>query len=68
MSPEGRPVRCGGWAMNEALDTVLAEITSWRWQEDRPYFTLNRKAREAWAEGFSGGSREPPKFSAWKIH
>lgn len=54
MSPKGRPVRCGGWAMNEALDfdhTALAELTSRRWQEDRPYFTLNRQARGAWLEG-----------------
>jgi hypothetical protein len=41
--------------MNETLDcahTALAELTSRRWQEDRPYFTLNRRARGAWLEGF----------------
>jgi hypothetical protein len=54
VSPKGRPVRCGGGAMNESLDfdhTALAELISRRWQEDRPYFTLNRKARGAWLEG-----------------
>jgi len=31
VSPEGRPVRCGGWAMNEILDfdhTALAKLIS----------------------------------------
>ena len=54
MSVEGRPVRCGGWAMNEILDvdhTAAAALISRRWQEDRPYFTLNGKARGAWLEG-----------------
>ena len=54
MSPEGRPVRCGGWAMNKTVDldhTALAELISRRWQEDKPYFTLNRKAPGAWLEG-----------------
>ena len=40
--------------MNKILDfdhTALAELISRRWQEDKPYFTLNRKARGAWLEG-----------------
>ena len=68
MSPEGREVRCGGWAMNEILDfghTALAELISRRWQEDRPYFTLNRKARGAWLEG---SWCRPPANSALKLH
>ena len=67
MSPAGRPVRCGGWAMNEILDfghTALAELISRRWQEDRPYFTLN-KARGAWLEG--SWWRQPAN-SALKLH
>ena len=54
MSPEGRPVRCCGWAMNQTPDfdpTALAELISPRWHEDRPYFTLHRRARGAWPEG-----------------
>jgi len=68
VSPEGRPVRCRGWAMNEILDfdhTALAELISRRWQEDRPYFTLNRKARGAWLEG---SWRWQPANSALKLH
>ena len=68
MSPEGRPVRCGGWAMNEILDfdhTLLAELISLRWQEDRPYFTLNRTARGAWLEG---SWWRQPAHSALKLH
>jgi len=40
--------------MNEIVDfdhTALAELISRRWQEDKPYFTLNRKAPGAWLEG-----------------
>ena len=40
--------------MNKILDfdhTALAELISRRWQEDKPYFTLNRKARGASLEG-----------------
>ena len=40
--------------MNESLDfdhTVLAEVASRRWQEDRPYFALNREARGSQLEG-----------------
>jgi hypothetical protein len=68
VSPEGHPVRCRGWAMNEILDfdhTALAELISRRWQEDRPYFTLNRRARGAWLEG--SWWRQPAN-SALKLH
>ena len=68
MSPEGRPAGCGGRAMNEILGfdhTALAELISRRWQEDRPYFTLNRKARGAWLEG---SWRRQPANSALKLH
>lgn len=67
MSPEGREVRCGGWAMNEILDfghTALAELISRRWQEDRPYFTLN-KARGACLEG---SCWRQPANSTLKLH
>ena len=68
MSPEGHPVRCGGCAMNEILDfnhTALAALISRRWQEDRPYFTLNRTACGAWLEGSWG---RQPANSALKLH
>jgi hypothetical protein len=54
VSPEKRPVGCGGRAMNEIADfdhVALAELVSRRWQEDRSYFTLDRSARGAWLEG-----------------
>jgi hypothetical protein len=54
VSPEGRSVRRGGWAMNEILDfyhNAAAELIARRWREDRPYFTLTGKARGAWLEG-----------------
>jgi len=54
VSPEGRPVRCGGWAMNKTVDfdhTALAELIWRRWREDKPYFTLKRIAPGAWLEG-----------------
>ena len=69
MSPEGRPARCGGWAMNATPDidhTALAELMSRRWQKERAYFTLNREARGAWAEG-SWWWREPGD-TALKLH
>ena len=68
MSPEERPAGCGGCAMNEILGfdhTALAELISRRWQEDRPYFTLNRKARGAWLEG--SWCRQPAN-SGLKVH
>jgi hypothetical protein len=68
VSPAGRPVRCGGWAMSEILDfahTALAELISRRWQEDRPYFTLNGIARGAWLEG---SWRWQPANNALKLH
>ena len=68
MSPEGRSVRCGGWAMNEILDfdhTALAELTSRRWQEDRPYFMLINTARLAWLEA---SWRRQPGRSAMELH
>jgi len=55
VSPEGHPGCWGGWTMNGRRDfdhTVPAELISRRWQEEQPYFTLNRKARGAWLEGF----------------
>jgi len=66
--PEGRAARCGGWAMNAILDfdhTALAELILRRWQEERPYFTLNRNARGAWLEGSWWGQ---PANSALKLH
>ena len=30
--------------------TVSAELVSRRWKEARPYYTLNRTAREVWLE------------------
>jgi hypothetical protein len=54
VSPKGCPVGCGGWTMNQILDfdhTAVAELISRRWQEVRPYFTLDRKARGTWLEG-----------------
>ena len=68
MSPEGHPVRCGGCAMNEIPDfdhTALAALISRRWQEDRPYFKLNRRARGAWLKG--SWWRQPAN-SALKLH
>jgi len=60
VSPEGRPVRCGGWAMNELLDfhhTALAALISRRWQEDRPYFTLIEELAEPGWQARGGGNR-----------
>jgi hypothetical protein len=40
--------------MNKTVDfdhTALADLISRRWQEDKPYFTLNRKAPGTWLEG-----------------
>jgi hypothetical protein len=68
VSVEGRPVRCGGWAMNEILDvdhTGAAELISRRWQEDRPYFMLNGRARGAWLEG---SWRWQPADNALRLH
>jgi hypothetical protein len=68
VSPEGHPVGCGGCAMNELQGfdhTALAALISRRWQEDRPYFTLNRKARGAWLEG---SLWRQPANSALKLH
>jgi hypothetical protein len=61
--------------MNEALDfdhTVLAELISRRWQEDRPYFALNRIVRGAWhlerrvsaLEPTAAGVTTPKAFAA----
>ena len=30
--------------------SVLAELIAWRWQHDRPYFTLNERASATWLE------------------
>jgi hypothetical protein len=54
--------------MNQIPDfdhTAVAELISRRWQEDRPYFTLNRKARGVWLEG--SWWRQPAN-SALKLH
>jgi hypothetical protein len=54
--------------MNETLDfdhTAVAELIARRWQEDRPYFTLNRKARGAWLEG---AWRWQPANNALMLH
>jgi hypothetical protein len=40
--------------MNEILNfdrAVLAEVVSRRWQEERPYFALNREARGSRLKG-----------------
>ena len=69
MSPEGRPVRCGGWAMNEIHfdPPALAELISRRWQENRGYSKPNTKARGAWLEG--SGCRQPDwEFSPAWVH
>jgi hypothetical protein len=68
MSPEGCPVRCVGWAMNEIpnIDHIaVAALIARRWQEDRPYFTLNRKARGPWLEG---SWRWQPANNALELH
>ena len=67
MSPKGRPVCCGGWAMNKTVDfdhTAPAELISRRWQEDKPYFTLKRIAPGAWLEASWRGQ---PTNSAQKL-
>jgi predicted component of type VI protein secretion system len=54
--------------MNEILafdHTTLAQLISRRWQEDRPYFTPNKKARGAWLEG--SWWRQPAN-GALKLH
>jgi len=43
--------------MNESLEfahTVLSELIMRRWKQDRPYYTVNRRAREAWREASWG--------------
>jgi hypothetical protein len=45
--------------------TVLAELIARRWKQDRPYFTLNKKACGAWLQA----SRwRPPGRSALEMH
>jgi hypothetical protein len=54
--------------MNAILDfdhIALAELISRRWQEDRPYLTLNRTAWVACVEGSWG---RQPANSALKLH
>ena len=39
--------------MNESLEfahTVLSELIMRRWKEERPYYTVNQRARGAWQE------------------
>ena len=54
--------------MNEILDfdhAGAAELISRRWQEDRPYFMLNGRARGAWLEG---SWRWQPADNALRLH
>ncbi len=53
--------------MNKTVDfdhTALAELISRHWQEDKPYFTLNKKAPGAWLKG---SWRRQPANSAQKL-
>jgi hypothetical protein len=34
--------------------TLLAKLIARRWKQDRPYFTLNERSREAWLEASWG--------------
>lgn len=54
--------------MNDLLGfnhTALADLISRHWQEERSYFTLNRKARGAWLE--ASWWRQPAN-NALKLH
>lgn len=45
--------------------SVLAELITRRWKQDRPYFTLNERTPEAWLEA---SWRRQPGRSALELH
>jgi hypothetical protein len=45
--------------------SVLAELITGRWKQDRPYFTLNERAPGAWLEA---SWRRQPGRTALKLH
>jgi hypothetical protein len=45
--------------------SVLAELITRRWKQDRPYFTLNERAPGAWLEA---SWRRQPGRSALQLH
>ena len=78
MSVEGCSAHGWGCAVNESLKrraagnrhadfdhTVLAELITRRWKQDRPHFTLNETSRGAWLEA---SWRRQPGRSALKLH
>jgi len=45
--------------------TILAELIARRWKQNRPYFTLIKRARGAWLEA---SRRRQPGRSAMELH